>query len=166
MSVDRLGNLNRLIYSYKDAFSARKEFKLCFSVVNMVTKVYSEKIGHDTLTFLVAPSYFDKTRELSIVHAGLTCLGNRVQSDYEIDMDFSEKLQDFLNSTTSIILWLVEDCIYATSKYSKIELIKTMSDEPAKQMLLRSLCIFFACCEKEVTNNIDLIVINDYGRVV
>lgn len=165
MTKDRFESLNKLIYAYKDAFAARNEFSICSSVKNMVLKVYSEKTGHNPLVFLVAPSYFDKTRAQTIVAAGLAYLGKKVNCESDIDSDFSEKLQEFLCSGVAVKLELVEDTIFATSKYSKIELLRTNSDEAAKQMLMRSLCIFFASCEKEVTNNLDSVAINEYGRV-
>ena len=165
MTKDRFESLNKLIYSYKDAFAAQNEFSIGSTVKNMVLKVYSEKIGYAPLVFLVAPSFFDKNKAESIVAAGLTYLGKKVQPSCEIDLAFSERLQEFLCSGVAIKLELIEDTISATSKYDKIELLRTSSDESAKQMLLRSLCIFFASCEKEVTNNLDSVAINEYGRV-
>ena len=165
MTKDRFESLNKLIYAYKDAFAAQNEFSIRSSIKNMILKVYSTKIGHSPLTFLVAPSYFDRNRAESIVGAGLIYLGKRVQSSCEIDQVFSERLQEFLCSGVAVRLELVENSISAISKYDKIELLRTESDESAKQMLLRSLCVFFVSCEKEVTNNLDSVAINEYGRV-
>lgn len=166
-------NLDTLFFDYKDAFSDRNEFNLKTFRKNMVTKVYCEKTTFGKpLTFLFSVSYFNSARMHEVVIAGLKYMKKKTTSTENVDVEFVEKIHDFLEMNTNFSVELVENSIFLCDRkitlghsQQRMELFNIEGDESAKHMLVRSLCIFLASCEKTITNNLDEVRLNDYGQI-
>ncbi len=160
-------SFSKMFSFYKDLLCKQNSFNLNIFRKNLVTKVFCSKLNaEDSCTFLFSVSYFNDQKLLGIVAAGLEYLGKKVHTEKELDIYFVNTLKQYLSTNGSFIVNLNQNSISLYSNKSKLELIDIESDEASKQLLVRSLCVFFAICGKTVSNNLDITKLNDYGCIL
>jgi len=151
------------LFRNKDILHNVDDIDIYFNRINLVSKVYS-KIHNEHVVFLCSFSYANKSRLCEIVMGALSSIQIRCSCDFEYDFEFVDYMRTFIQSHHNIYVH-IENNILSLRNNSKFLLLADLGDtDRASQFsLCRSLCILLAMCGKIVHNNLDDIVLNDYG---
>jgi len=159
--------LSEFCFACKDIFLSRNKILLETSRKNMVTKVFTPKVGScKPFVFLVASSYFDTKRMVETVTACLRVAGKEVETSMSISEEFVDRLAAHISQNDHLTVRLLTNSIVLVSDKLEFQVFDvTGVDRPAKEVLTRSFCLNLAFCGKIVTNNLDSYIVNDYGIV-
>lgn len=159
--------ISELCFKCKDLLLDCDSFEILSTRKNLVTKIYSaEQRSHPPVVFLFSSSYLNTGRMKEVVAGCLMSIGKKCTSDTNIDTEFSRSVAEFLIKNNKVEVRLIGDSISVFGGSSGFGLLLFQVDgvdEPAKQMLARSTCVLLAYCGNTVKNNMDDIVLNDYG---
>lgn len=159
--------LSEFCFACKDILLSRNKILLETSRKNMVTKVFTPKVGScKPFVFLVASSYFDTKRMVEAVVACLKVAGKEVETSVNISEEFVDRLSSHISQSDHLTVRLLANSIVLVSNKFEFQVFDvTGVDRPAKETLARSFCLNLAFCGKIVDNNIDSYIVNDYGIV-
>jgi hypothetical protein len=159
--------ISELCFKCKDMLIDCDSFEILSTRKNLVTKICSvEKGNHPPFVFLFSSSYLDTNRMKEVVSGCLMSVGKKCTSDTNVDTEFARGIAEFLIQNNRVEVRLVGDSISVFGEKSGFGLLFFQTegiDESAKQMFARSACMLLAYCGNTVKNNIDDIILNDYG---
>jgi len=166
-NIDKIfSRLNKFILRCKDTICQVNCFQLKSIRKNMVTKIYTENsVYNKPLVFLIGVSLFDAKGMQEIVKAGLESIDKRVETDLDLDEQRVSVIRDFIFSHNNLSVDIFEEKIYLSSGNNRLEIFTMYAEDSSKYLFVRSLCVFLAICGKSVSNNIDEVELNDYGRI-
>ena len=157
--------ISTLLYRSKDVFGTVSTINLECNRVNLITKIYA-KIYNEYLTFLISPGYSNRTRLFEIVAGCLSSCSRSVTHKEEWDSTYIQYLSAFLQNNQTVTVHLENNVITLRNTSRCMFLCELDNvDDASQQSLARSICILLAMCGKVVSNNIDDVILNDYGIV-
>lgn len=151
----------------RDFFTNSCEFELEHTKNNGLTKFFAKNtFTHQQCTLFCALGNVDITRIAEIVLGCLLSCGLQASTKLLINQEFSQNLAFFIQKGANLTISLDKNTISAktSEKYHAIIELDSI-DRASQEYFLRSLCVLIAACGKNVSNNVDELIINEYGII-
>lgn len=155
--------LCNLLFKNRDILHSVDSINIYYNRVNLISKIYT-KINCEHIVFLCSFAYSDRIRLCEIAMGALSSMKIKCFCEFQYDTEFVDFMRTFIQSNMHISVYM-ENNILSLRNNSKFLLLADLgeTDLASQQSLCRSLCILLAMCGKVVSNNLDEVVLNDYG---
>jgi hypothetical protein len=157
--------ISAFLFKFKDIIANQQYLDTNYITKNLVTKIFCRNNNNnEQVVILCSISDVAIEKLLSIVAGCFDSIGIRINSNIKLDTTFCESLSYFLSTISNIQVCLDDNTISLRAESSYFEICTLgNNDRVANEYLLRSICILLAICNKNVSNNVDSILLNEYG---
>lgn len=160
-------NLCKYLFHLRDFFTNSCQFELEYTKSNGLLKFFAKNtFTNQQRTLFCALGNVNIIRIAEIVHGCLLSCGLQSSTKLNINEEFSENLSFFIQKSANLTISLDGNTISArtSENYHAIIELDNM-DRASQEYFLRSLCVLIAACGKNVSNNVDELIVNEYGII-
>lgn len=159
--------LSKYLFKVRDVLTQIQSLELFLYEQNSVFKLFCKNpYTNEDITLFCSMTNLEQRKFFSIVRGALLSLGIKTTAQTEIDVEFSRNFAVFLKNHVNVCVCLDDNtcALRAGVAYFVIAELEG-ADRVSQEHFLRSLCTLISLCGKNVSNNLDNVLMNEYGII-